>query len=110
MKDTKRTFVGVVVVALLAIGVCATTPAAMEETTVTGYVWAQDWDENFQATAATIVTQEGEQFLIVDDAKGKELFKLDAKKVKIAGILEKIDSGKRAITVSSYKIIQEDSD
>lgn len=106
MKAKSKAPVFVLIFALLALGVCATVCVATEETTITGRVWGQAWDDKYEVTAATISTLDGEEYWIVDNLVGKELFKLDLQKVKATGLLGKIDDGKKAITVSRYEIVQ----
>jgi hypothetical protein len=107
MRRTPNIIVFTVFASLLITGAGFTATNAMEETTVTGQVWAQSWDENYEATAAIIMTQEGYEYWVVDNAAGKELFKLDLERVKAIGSLSKIDNGKNAISVNSYEVIQD---
>jgi hypothetical protein len=106
MKRDSRTLFFVALAAVLAIGLCATVSVATEETTITGRIWAQSWDDKFEVTAVTITTLDGQEYWIVDNPVGKELLKLDMEIVKVTGSLSKIDDGKNAITVNKYEIIQ----
>jgi hypothetical protein len=92
--------------AVLAVGLCAAASAATEETTITGRIWAESWDDKYEVTAVTITTLEGQEYWIVDNAVGKELLNLDMEIVKVTGSLSKTDDGKNAITVNKYEIIQ----
>lgn len=106
MKGRSRNIVWAVVVVLMATGVFAAASVATEETTVIGQVWAQGWNDNFKTTAATITTQDGKEYWIVDNAVGKEVFKLDLATVEVAGSLSIIENGQNAITVNKDEIIQ----
>jgi hypothetical protein len=106
MKGRSKNIVLAVFAGLLAIGVWATASFATEETTVVGQVWAQVWDDMDQVTAATITTQDGEEYWIVDNPVGKELFKLDLQTVKVTGSFGVIGEGKKAFTVTKYEIVQ----
>jgi hypothetical protein len=106
MKGRSRNIVLAVVVVLMATGVFATASFATEETKITGQVWAENWNDKDMVTAATIKTQDGQEYWIVDNAIGKEMFKLDLETVKVTGSLSKIDDGRNAITVNKYEIIQ----
>ncbi len=104
MKSYSKRLVWVVVV-LLAVCVYTSVSFAAEGTAITGEVFVQQWNDKDVATAATITNQNGEEYWIVDNAVGKELFKLDMQTVKATGTIGKTAEGKNAITVSKYELV-----
>jgi hypothetical protein len=79
---------------------------AADEVTVTGTVYATAWDDNDNVTAAVIAGVGGE-YIIVNNAAGKELFKLDFKLVKASGVIGKDSEGNKTLTVTSYEVVPE---
>lgn len=76
------------------------------EISITGTVFADDWDDEDNVTAVVIETAEGELYNVSEDAKGKELYKLVDKNVKVTGtVVEDID-GEKVITVMAYEVME----
>jgi len=76
------------------------------EMSITGMVFADDWDDEDNVTAVVIETAEGEFYNVSEDAKGKELYKLVDKNVKVTGtVIEDID-GEKVITVMAYEVME----
>ena len=93
--------------ALISFSVlCATTAFATDEVTITGRVYAVAWDDNDNVTAAVINTG-SEEYDVVNNATGKELFKLDFKVVKATGVLGEDSEGNKIFTVTKYEIMPE---
>jgi hypothetical protein len=86
--------------------VCATNVYAADEATVTGTVYATAWDDNDNVTAAVIAGL-GEEYVIVQNAVGKELSKLNYKDVKASGVIGQDSEGNKTLTVSSYEVLPE---
>jgi hypothetical protein len=86
--------------------VCATNAYAADEATVTGTVYATAWDDNGKVIAAVIACP-GEEFIIVDNAAGRELFNLNYRDVMASGVIGQDSEGNRALTVSSYEVLPE---
>ena len=78
-------------------------PTAAEES-ITGTVYADDWDEKGNVVLVVIETADGELYYVSDDAKGKELLKIVEKNVKVTGVVEDA-GGEKFITVVSYEIM-----
>jgi ABC-type transport system substrate-binding protein len=97
---------GVCALVLLS-GVCATNMFAANEVTITGTVYAAAWDDNENVTAATIVAWMGEEYAIVNNAIGQQLFKLDSKDVKATGVVGEDSEGNKTITVTKYETVTE---
>ena len=76
------------------------------EMSITGTVFADDWDDKDNVTAVVIETAEGEFYNVSENAKGKELYKLVDKNVKVTGtVVEDID-GEKVITVMAYEVME----
>jgi len=75
------------------------------EVSITGTVYADDWDDKGNVTLVVIETADGEIYYVSGDAKGKELLKLVEKNVRVSGIVE--DAGdEKVITVKKYEILK----
>ena len=86
--------------------VCATNVFAADEVTVTGTVYATAWDDNGNVIAAVLACS-GEEFIIVANAPGKELFNLNYRDVTASGVIGQDSEGNRTLTVSSYEVLPE---
>ena len=107
MKESTR-FLALALSALVFISVaCATNIVAADGTTIIGTVYGEAWDENDDVTAATIVTATGKEYVIVDNAVGKELFRLDNKVVKASGVIGEPIKGDKTFTVTNYEVMPE---
>lgn len=83
----------------------AATALAVAEVSITGTVYADDWDDKGNVALVVVETSDGEIYYVSGDAKGKELFKLVEKNVRVSGIVEDA-GGEKVITVKKYKILQ----
>jgi hypothetical protein len=106
MKRNKRSLISGLCALVLLCVVCATNVFAADEVTVTGTVYATAWDDNGKVIAAVIACL-GEEFIIVDNAPGKELFNLNYRDVMASGVIGQDNEGNRALTVSSYEVLPE---
>lgn len=109
MKENKRFLIlGLCALVLLSV-VCATSVFASDEATIIGRVYVEAWDENDNdnVTVVTIVTDTEVEYVIVDNAVGKELFKLDFKVVKASGVVGEDGKGHKTFTVTKYEIMPE---
>ncbi len=96
---------GVCVLLSLSILTSKNTPIA-QTVTVTGVVYADDWDDNDNVTAVVIETEDGEEYGISTDGKGKELLKLEDKRVELTGTVSEHGEGEKTITVTTYRILE----
>ena len=87
----------------LSLLYAAAVSTAAEES-ITGTVYADDWDDKGNVTLVVIETADGELYYVSEDAKGKELLKLVEKDVKVTGVVEDA-GGEKIITVVSYEIM-----
>ena len=106
MKPNARSLIlGLFALMLLSV-VYATTVFAADEVAITGEVFVNAWDDNHNVTAASILTS-GAEYIIVDNAVGKELFKLDLKVVKASGVVGEDSEGNKTIAVTKYEVMPE---
>ena len=80
-----------------------------DEVTITGYVAATDWGPDDDVTAVMIET-EGEEYEVVGDDIGQELYDFLDCEVEVTGVVEEEKDGTKSISVTSYEVISEDSD
>ena len=78
--------------------------APKSRNTLTGKVEWMATDENNNINARGDFTHTGE-YLVGDDAKGKELLQLVNKKVNVRGRVSEDQHGQKTIRVSEYKIV-----
>lgn len=109
MKRNKRFFVLGLCALMLLSAVSAADVFAADEVTVTGTVYATAWDVNDNVIAAAIAGsgEEYEEYVIVANDVGKELFKLKYKVVKATGVLGQDSEGNKTITVTKYEVMPE---
>lgn len=106
MKRNKRALVlGYCALILLSVA-CATNLFAADEVTITGTVYGTIWDDN-DNVAAAVIFGSGEEYIIVDNAVGKELFKLELKVVKVSGVIGENSDGNKTFTVTTYEVMPE---
>lgn len=110
MKRNKRLLVfGLSALVTFSL-VCATNLFAEDvedEGTIIGTVYAVGWDDNGDVTAATIMSSGGEEYAIVDNAIGRNLFSLDNKVVKVSGVVSEDSEGNKRFTVTNYEVMPE---
>jgi len=104
MKRNKGSLISGLCALILFSVVFATNVFAADEVTVTGTVYATAWDNNDNVIAA-VIGDMGEEYVIVANAAGKELFKLDFKVVKVSGVIGEDSEGNKTLTVTSYKVM-----
>jgi hypothetical protein len=80
--------------------------AATEEVEIIGTVFGTAWDNNDNATAVVIATEDGEEIAVSNSGKGMELLKLEEKNVKASGFVALDAEGKKTITINQY-VLQE---
>ena len=105
MKRNKRFFVLGLCALMLLSAVSAANVFAADDGTVTGTVYATAWDDDGNVTAAVIAGSE--EYVIVANVAGKELFKLNYMDVTAKGVIGQDSEGNNTLTVSSYKVVPE---
>jgi hypothetical protein len=78
--------------------------AAVEES-ITGTVYANLWDGKDNVLGVVIEAHDGEYYNVSEDGRGKELFKLVDKNVKVTGVVEDM-GGEKVITVVTYEVME----
>lgn len=73
-----------------------------EPTTVRGIVIPVDWDEEGNALAVIISSLDEQEYLIQQDAKGKELLRLMRQEIEAMGVVKEGSKGRKTIKVKSY--------
>jgi hypothetical protein len=106
MKRNKRFFVLGLCALMLLSAVSAANVFAADEVTVTGTVYATAWDDDDNVTAAVIADSD-EEFVIIANAAGRELFKLNYNNVKVSGVIGQDNEGNKTFTVSRYEVMPE---
>ncbi len=79
------------------------------EVTMTGHVTAADWGPDDDVTAVKIET-ENDEYDVVGDEMGEELYDLLDCEVEVTGVVEVEMDGTKSIAVSSYEVISENTD
>jgi hypothetical protein len=79
---------------------------ADDKITVTGTVYALAWDDNDNVIEA-LISGEGGEYMIVNNAIGRKLFKMAGAYVEASGVVNKDSEGNRTITVVDYQATTE---
>ena len=75
-------------------------------TTITGLIAPYDWDQNNNPIEVKIATFDEKEYVVENNALGKELFKRLHKQVKVVGITRKDKKGNDIIAVQEYEIVR----
>lgn len=70
--------------------------------TIRGIVIPVDWDEQGEALSAAISSPDEQEYLIEQDARGKELLRLMRQEIEAHGVVRKATKGRKIIKVISY--------
>ncbi len=101
MKRASRRFVALVLTSafavLIASGVCAG-----KEATITGIVYAADWDDDGKVISVVIAAADGEYLVM---GQGAGLLKEEGKTVKATGTISVDEEGLKTISIKSYKLV-----
>lgn len=73
-------------------------------TTIRGIVIPADWDEEGNMLAVAISGSDEQEYLIEQNAKGKELLKLIRHEIEIDGLVRKAIKGRKTVKVKSYRL------
>lgn len=91
---------------IFALAVCAASGSfSADQVTIVGKIYGVAWDEDYNIMSAVIFTEDGKEYLIIDDAKGKELLKLENATVKASGAIGKNAEGTETFTVAGFEVI-----
>jgi hypothetical protein len=75
-----------------------------ELTMVRGIVIPVDWDDEGNVLAAAISSPDEQEYLIKQDAKGKELVRLMRQEIEVSGVVRKGIKGCNTVTVKDYRL------
>ncbi|MBN1843277.1 MAG: hypothetical protein JW883_13480 [Deltaproteobacteria bacterium] len=106
MKRNKRSLISGLCALVLLCVVCATNVCAADQVTITGTVYAVAWDDMDNVTAV-IIADMVEEYVVVNNAAGQELFKLDNKIVKASGVIGEDSKGNKTLAVTNYEVMPE---
>jgi len=73
-------------------------------TTVRGIVIPVDWDGEGNMLAAAISGSDEQEYMIEQDARGKELVALMRREIEVSGVVRKGIKGRKTVTVKSYRL------
>ena len=81
------------------------TTAREEQVQIQGYVLSTDFDRHGKILDITLETEDFQQYGIVHNTKGKELFNYILKQVIVKGILETKEDAHPIISIQEYEIV-----
>ncbi len=81
-----------------------------EETIITGYVRATDWDWQDDVSGISIETHDDEEYMIDPNELEESLFLEVDREVELTGIIEQNQDGTKHISVISYKSLSNPPD
>jgi hypothetical protein len=81
-----------------------------EETIITGYVRATDWDWQDDVSGISIETHDDEEYVIDPNELEESLFLEVDREVELTGIIEQNQDGTKHISVISYKSLSDPPD
>ncbi len=123
MMHAQTKFIGlllIVTVVILTLSACTRSEADKNEVTITGLVEDIDWDDedNVLAIALTVAVDqepedeltESEGYLVALESKGKELLNWIGATVKVTGVIETDEEGRKTIYVKEYEVIERQSE
>jgi len=87
--------------------ICITDVVLADEVTIKGMVLALDWDDNDNVSAVSIISEDGEEYLVLKNANGKKLLKLVEKDVVATGSISEDSDGNKVIAINSFEVSEE---
>ncbi len=108
MKRNRRLWVLVIGFCslFLALSIVAGDLFASETVTITGTVFEDDWDQNDKPIAVVIEAEDGQEYRVASEGKGKEILELGDKDVKATGVVVEDSEGQKTIKVTAYEVIE----
>lgn len=122
MKSDIRRFIIITKIStLIVISVFLNNIFAQDEEILTGVVKATDWQGGEVIAASLVITSDEEdeegklttyidEYQIIDDQMGKELFELDGEPVVVKGVFLEEDDGIILLKVRSYKLVDSNNE
>jgi hypothetical protein len=94
-----------VVCVLMCFGVLWIGQAYSEnEITAKGSVYGSEWNDKGEATAVSVVTTEGDELFVVHTPLGDELLKLVEQNVRVTGLVNVDQNGRKNLMLHKYEI------
>lgn len=75
--------------------------------TIEGIVTAADWDENDEISSIKILTDDEDEYFVVDDEIGQELFNYLHEEVEARGVCDDGSQGYKSFTVQEFFVLSE---
>jgi hypothetical protein len=75
--------------------------------TIRGLLVPVDWDERGNITETAVSTYFEEEYLIERNARGEALLPFLRQKVRVVGIVEMDERGRKVVRVEEYEVIEE---
>ena len=91
-------------VVLLLLFIVSTPVFPAVAVTIRGQVRALSLDENERLISVAIESPDG-PFAVIPDAKGRKLYKLLGKEIKVKGVIGEDKFGRRAIRIRTFELI-----
>ncbi|KPK19649.1 MAG: hypothetical protein AMK69_24110 [Nitrospira bacterium SG8_3] len=73
-------------------------------TAIRGIVIPAEWDDEGNALATYIASPGEQEYLVEQDAMGKELLALIRQEIEVTGIVQKSKRGRNTIAVRTYRL------
>ena len=73
-------------------------------TAIRGIVIPAEWDEEGNALATCIASPGEQEYLVEQDAMGKELLRLIRREIEATGIVQQRKRGRNTIAVRTYRL------
>ncbi len=108
MMSNRKTWMLILGVCIIFLSSVIAPPRgdAAEQINVAGTVWEDEWDDYDNVTAVVIEADDGEEYLVSNEGKGKELLTLGGRNVKVTGVVDEEVDGWKTITVKAYAVIE----
>jgi len=78
-----------------------------KESTISGIVVPNEWDDNDNVTRVAIQTENDEEYTVEYNPKGKELLRLLDHEVEVKGVVRQTPDGDMIISVKKYESLGE---
>jgi len=76
-----------------------------EETTIRGFVVADDWDDDNEVVSVAVSTDDGDEYLVTRRGLGKDLLDHVDDYVEVVGVVHKDRYGDLSIDVTDFEVV-----
>lgn len=73
--------------------------------TFRGILIPLNWDNGGEIIAIALSTVDEEEYMIDDNAKGREMLEFIRKEVEVSGVIREEKDGKKIIVVNEYRLL-----